>query len=140
MNLAAFLELCDPNMKVAITNENGIGGASYLAWPEHGWTVKEALEELGCGGFHLCSVSIDGDMLYIEADENPWDFGSYWEGHWFYEPSRGYEVEITGTAQVMEQCKEDAIWTAKQMIEGGDVAFDFKVKEVSEDVSEHWAW
>jgi len=127
MNLAAFLEMCDPNMKVAITNENGVGGASYVAWPEHGWTVKEALEELGCGGFHLCGVSIRDDMLYIEADENPWDFGSYWDGSFFYGEQHGYRVSMKAVADTVESCEEDAIDQVKMMIEGGDVEFDFEV-------------
>ena len=69
LNLAEFLSMCDPNMKVAITNENGCGGAAMLAWPEHNWTAQKAIDELGCGSFHVCNVSINGDMLYIEADD-----------------------------------------------------------------------
>ena len=137
MNLAAFLEMCDPNMKVAITNENGVGGASYVAWPEHGWTVKEALEELGCGGFHLCGVSIRDDMLYIEADENPWDFGSYWDGSFFYGEQHGYRVNMKATADTVESCEEDTIATVKMMIEGGDIEFDFDVTR-DDSVMHEW--
>lgn len=137
MNLHAFLELCDPDMKVAITNENGIGGASYVAWPEHGWTVKGALEELGCGGFHVCGVEIRGDMLYIEADENPWDYGSYWDGTYNYGEQHGYEVRLTATAYAVEACEEDAIDTVKLMVEGGDVDFKFEVKR-DDSVMHEW--
>ena len=137
MNLAAFLELCDPNMKVAITNENGTGGASYVAWPEHGWTVKEALDELGCGGYHVVGVSIRGGMLYVEADENPWDYGSYWDGTWAYGEQHGYRVKVTGTACAVEPCAADAADTVKAMIDGGDVAFEFEVVR-DDDVIHEW--
>lgn len=128
MNLAAFLELCDPDMKVAITNENGFGGAAYLAWPESGWTVKSVLEELGGGGFHVCGIELHDDTLYIIADENPWDYGSYWEGEWSHNEQHGYEVKLTATAYAVESCEERAIDTVKMMIEGGDVDFEFEVK------------
>ena len=144
LNLAEFLSMCDPNMKVAITNENGFGGAAMLAWPEDNWTAKEAIDELGCGGFHVCSVTIDGDMLYIEADENPWDFGTYWEGEWWnWCKSDGYEVELKATMFVVEPTEEDAKITAMDMFTSGDCTkqeMRIVKKFPHEYVKEHWAW
>ena len=136
MNLCAFLKLCDPSMKVAITNENGVGAAAYVAWPDDGWTAKEAIDELGCGGYHVCSVSIKGDMLYIEADENPWDYGSYWDGSYRYGEQHGYEIKLTATAHAVESCEEDAVDIVKLMVEGGDVDFKFEVKQDDEIICE----
>lgn len=137
MNLAAFLELCDPDMKVAITNENGVGGAAYVAWPDHGWTAKSALDELGCGGYHVCGVELHDGMLYITADENPWDYGSYWDGSWSYGEQHGYEVRLTATAYAVEPTEEDAIDTVKMMVEGGDVDFKFEVEQ-DDSVMHEW--
>ena len=137
MNLYAFLEMCEPSTKVTITNENGTGGASYLAWPEHGWTAKEALEELGCGGFHVVDFRVEDGGLFISADENPWDFGSYWEEGWDYRPCHGYEVEITGKACAVEANEENAILRVQEMIEGGDVEFKFKAK-MNDEVMGGW--
>jgi len=120
LNLREFLKTCDPNTKVAITNENGIGGASYVAWPEHGWTVGSALDVLGCGGYHVVGVSVREGMLYVEADENPWDFGSYWEGEWTRGEKKGYEVELKSRVCVVEGCEEDALQTAMDMLTSGD--------------------
>ena len=144
LNLYEFLEMCDPNMKVAITNENGVGGASYVAWPYEEWTVKQAIDELGCGGYHVCNVSIHGDMLYIEADENPWDFGSYWDGSWYgATKSEGYEVELKATMFTVEPTEEDAKATAMDMLTSGDCDMsELRIvkKHPVEYVEEHWAW
>lgn len=143
LNLHEFLEMCNPDMKVAITNENGVGGASYVAWPEHGWTVRRALEELGCGGFHVLGVEMRDEMLYITADENPWDFGSYWDGSWSFSPSEGCKVELKATMYVVEPSEEDAIATAMDILTSGD-CYDMQIEVVEkfpiEYVREHWAW
>ena len=132
MNLAALLEACDPDMKVVITNENGIGGAAYLAWPEDGWTAGQALDELAPGLFHVVAVYVKDDTLIIKADENPWCFGSYGEGGWYSCETRWYDVSIRGSASVREPDAQGALDMATQMLLNDEVAFNFEVREVDD--------
>jgi hypothetical protein len=143
LNLNEFLEMCDPNMRVAITNENGTGGAAYLVWPEWGWTAKDAIDNIGSGAYHVEGVSMMDGMLHIEADENPWDFGSYWEGEWSHGENEGYEVELKATMFTVESCEEDALDRAMDMFTSGD--YDDKELRIVrklplETVRDHWAW
>lgn len=124
MNVKTLLESCDPNMKVAITNENGTGGAAYVAWPDADWTAKQALDELGCGGYHVCGIEIRDGMLYITADENPWDFGSYHNGDWYGVPTDTYELSFGATIYVREPNEDAAINMAWERIM--DCDFDYE--------------
>ena len=134
LNLHTFLQLCDPDQKVVITNENGIGGAAYLAWPEHEWTVKEALDELGCGGFHVVEVSVESGMLYIRADECPWCFESYWERdeEWNGSAVDDYEVVYQVRVNVREKDEDTAREAAWDKMTCGDA------EEVMEGVGGSW--
>lgn len=124
MNVKTLLDSCDPNMKVAITNENGTGGAAYVAWPDADWTAKQALDELGCGGYHVCGIEIRDGMLYITADENPWDFGSYRDGKWYDVPTSTYELSFGATIYVREPNEDAAMHMAWERIMDGD--FDYE--------------
>ena len=99
-----------------------------MAWPEHGWTAKRALDELGCGAYHVCGVEIRDGMLHITADENPWDFGSYRDGEWYDEPTNQYEVHFGAIVYVQEPNEEAALHMAAMRIEDGD--FDYEETEI----------
>lgn len=130
MNLMAFLEKCDPDTKVAISNGNGTGGAAYLAWPEQGLTAKEAIDEFFCGLYHVCGFEVKGDMLYIFADENPWGWKSYWDGEWYGEPTKSYEFRFNATVTVMEPNVEAARRMAAMMVEDDDFDYALVAEEL----------
>jgi len=131
MNLNAFLKLCDPNTPVIVRNLNGIGGAKFLAADEWNWTAKDVLDEYGGGAFSVEGVSLEYGKLWIDADEHPWDFGSYWEGEWYGEPTKEYEVHVGATVHVREPNDGDALIVARSIVAEGDADLWFEIANVN---------
>ena len=68
MKLDELLETMD-EQRVEVTNNNGIGGAAYLAKWEWGWTAKDVLNECPCDLYVVDYVTIDNGHLKVYADE-----------------------------------------------------------------------
>jgi len=131
MNLHDFLNLCDDYVPVIVRNLNGVGGARFLASPDEGCTAKDVLDEYGGAAYSVESIGMHQGRLYIDADEHPWDFGSYWDGEWYGEPTKEYEVHVGATVHVREPNDGDAIIVARAIVAEGDADLWFEIANVN---------